>query len=236
MNRSQLRRALGCALLLCLWPSLAAAQLDDDLIPPARDFSSPVIGLLSFRVAPYRPNFDGNAAFEQVFGNDPGLMLTMELGGIVYRLPDIMMFGITGQFGWANYSGNTIDTSGNKTSEETDLTLIPLTALAQLRFDALPRNFKIPLTFTGKVGYQWTGWDTDSGGKDEAHGWALGLAWAGEIALDLNTFDASAARIMDEEWGINYAYLFFEVFGFHPSPQSLEVGDITFGFGIGFIF
>lgn len=236
MSGARARKALCCAMLLGLWPGLASAQLDDDLVPPARDFNSPVIGLLSFRVAPYRPQFDGNDAFNTVFGNDPGLMLTMELGGIVYRIPDIVMFGITGQFGWSRYSGKTIGPDGERTSEETDLTLIPLTALAQVRFDVLPRKLDIPITLTGKVGYQWTGWDTDSGGKDEAHGWALGFAWAGEVALDLATFDKAAARIMDEEWGINYPYLFFEVFGFHPNQSSLEVGDISFGFGIGFIF
>lgn len=237
MSRLAWRLVPGLAIALALLlPGPALAQLDDDLIPAERDYSSKVVGIFSLRVAPYHPDFEGNAAFDAVFGNDPGLMLTAELGGIAYRVPEIVMFGVTGQFGWARYSGNTVDPSGARTSEETDLTLIPLTALGQVRLDVLPRKLKVPITLTGKVGYQWTAWDTDAGGRDEASGWAMGLAWGGEIALDLNTFDAAAARIMDEEWGINYSYLFFEVFGFHPNERSLEVGDISFGFGIGFIF
>ena len=42
---------------------------------------------------------------------------------------------------------------------------------------------------------------------------------------------------MDEEWGINHSFLFFELFGFEPSGKSLAVGDdLTWTAGLGFMF
>ena len=74
-----------------------------------------------------------------------------------------------------------------------------------------------------------------SGNQDDANGWSLGLVYAGQVALDLDTFEPSAARRMDEEWSINHSFLFFEIAGFEPNSDSVPLGDLTWSLGLGFI-
>jgi hypothetical protein len=125
---------------------------------------------------------------------------------------------------------------GERTSEETSFSLLPLQLLAVVRVDALARKLSVPFILTGKLGYEWAHWDTDSGGVDDADGWSVGLLWAAQVALDLDFFEPSAARQMDEEWGINHSFLFFEVYGFEPTSNSLQVGGTAWAAGLGFMF
>ena len=45
-----------------------------------------------------------------------------------------------------------------------------------------------------------------------------------------------AARNLDEEWGINHSFLFFELSWFHPTDDSLPIGDNSWAAGLGFVF
>jgi hypothetical protein len=112
----------------------------------------------------------------------------------------------------------------------------PLNLLATVRFDALARKLSVPFIITGKLGYQWARWSTESGGAEDADGWSVGLLWAAQLALDLDAFEPSAARNMDEEWGINHSFLFFELNRFSPSEQSLPIGGTAWCAGLGFNF
>ncbi|MEY4577076.1 MAG: hypothetical protein RL701_1779, partial [Pseudomonadota bacterium] len=59
---------------------------------------------------------------------------------------------------------------------------------------------------------------------------------SGQLALDLDTFEPGGARALDEEWGINHSYVFFEVQHFFPSAKSLEIGGTSWLLGLGFVF
>jgi hypothetical protein len=231
--------ALGAALCAAFGPlsTPAAAQTEEDLLPEARNFSSPENFAIEFRIGPYQPEMDDNDAFDTYFGDDSGPLLALELDLIGYRIPDVLYVAGGGGIGWMNFDGNTRDDLGDATSEETSIEVIPMNLLAVLRVDALPRKLSVPLIFTGKIGYQWARWSTESGGADEEDGWSVGPLWAVQLGLDLDTFEPSAARNMDEEWGINHSFLFFELFGFMPSDESLEIGgDVSWTAGLGFMF
>ena len=226
--------ALGALLAFTAAP--AAAQQDDDLIPPERNWISPERFMLEVRVGPYRPDKSEVPAFNTFFADDVGPLLALELDVIAYRLDEILYVTGAGGIGTVSYSGKTLDSLGDETSEETEFSMQPLSLLATLRVDALARKLSVPFIVTGKLGYQWARWSTESGGSEDADGWSVGLLWAAQLALDLDAFEPSAARGMDEEWGINHSFLFFELYGFEPSAESLPIGDTNWCAGLGFTF
>ncbi len=228
---------LALPLALSVYSSNASAQSDANTIPAARDFMSPERMVLELRGGPYQPDFGGNGAFDRFFGGDQGPFLGLQLSYIAFRIDDVLYLTAGGGLGWSNYDGRAVaQNGGDDVSEETTLTLLPVTALASIRIDALARLLHIPFIVAAKVGFQWTHWDTDTGARDEAEGWSVGLMYAGQLALDLDSLDTAAARSMDEEWGINHSFLFFEFYHFQPTDKSLPVGGTGWVAGLGFHF
>jgi hypothetical protein len=234
--RSALATLIALAALVMFAPASAAAQQDDDLTPAARNWISPERFILEVRVGPYRPDRAEVPAFNTFFSDDVGPLLALELDVIAYRLDEILYVTGAGGIGTVTFDGNTLDQLGDETSEETKFSMQPLNLLATLRVDVLARKLSVPFIVTGKLGYQWARWSTESGGSEDADGWSVGLLWAAQLALDLDAFEASAARNMDEEWGINHSFLFFELYGFEPSEQSLPIGNTAWCAGLGFNF
>lgn len=238
MNRALPSFAPALASLLALaLPAGVHAQSDEDLTPTERSFVSPERFTTEFRIGPYEPDLGNNDAFREFFGDDVGPLFSFELDVIALRVPDALYLAGAGSIGWANYDGHTRDLTNFdvETSEETSFEIIPLSLLAVLRIDALARQLGVPFNFAGKIGYEWAHWDAESGGGDDADGWSQGLLWGGQVALDLDTFEPRQARMLDEEWGINHSFLFFEIFGFEPSRSSLEIGDVAWTAGLGFV-
>jgi len=224
------------ATLACLWSARASAQSDDDLVPATRDFSSPERMMLELRVGPYQPELGNINAFDRLFADDDGLLLGLELDVIAYRLDDLLYLNGAAQIGWAKYKGAALDrTTGAATREEAQLEIFPLSLLAVARLDAFARQLGVPFIVTGKLGYTWMHWSTETGGADNASGWSLGFAYAAQLALDLDSLDQGAARVMDEEWGINHSFLFLELHGFEPNDDSHPLGDMTWALGLGFV-
>jgi hypothetical protein len=219
-------------------PAAASAQSDSNLIPAARPFSSTERFVVELRGGPYSASLENNDAYSQFFGDDSGPFLGLQLSYIAYRMPDIAYVTLGGGFGWTSLSGVAVAADGSDVdvSEETTLLLLPMTAVASLRIDALPRKLKFPLIFAAKVGFQWVHWDTETGERDDAAGWSLGPLLGAQLALDLDSFDSAAARSMDEEWGINHSFLFFEVYRFFTTDKSLPVGGTNWVVGLGFNF
>ena len=236
MKRIALCASIALGALGSLAAAPAAAQQDDDLIPTARNWISPERFMLEVRVGPYRPDKAEVPAFNTFFSDDVGPLLAVELDVIAYRLDELLYLTGAGQIGTVSYSGKTLDRLGDETSEETEFSMQPLALLATLRVDALARKLSVPFIVTGKLGYQWARWSTESGGSEDADGWSVGLLWAAQLALDLDAFEPSAARGMDEEWGINHSFLFFEMYGFNPSADSLPIGNTAWCAGLGFTF
>jgi hypothetical protein len=226
-------------------PPTAAAQessvLSDDYVAAHRSFESPELFTLELRIGPYEPDV-GNDSFSQAYPDDDGPLLGAELDFIAFRLKEVLMLGVGASIGFANYSGEAPSRdaweSGNqvqRTDEETDFDLIPLAALGVLRVDALARKLSIPFIFTGKIGYRWAIWSSEGGGGGDDSGVSPGLIWAAQIALDLDFFDRRAARLMDEEWGINHSFIFFEVYGTDTSGDATPMDDTIWAAGLGFV-
>jgi hypothetical protein len=232
MMRAVFASLVAACIALSFGASQAAAQHDETLEEPPRNFGSTERLTLELRIGPYQPDLD---SFDSFFSDDDGLMLGLELDVIAFRLEDILYLSGGGIVGWADYEGVAVDDEGVRTSEATELELIPLSLLGVLRIDALPRMLGVPIIITGKLGYTWMHWSTDTGGADAASGWSLGYQWAGQVALDLDSFDLAAARVMDEEWGINHSFVFLEIFGFEPMGDSLDLGGTSWTAGLGFV-
>ncbi|MFW5921461.1 MAG: MXAN_2562 family outer membrane beta-barrel protein, partial [Polyangiales bacterium] len=193
-----------------------------------------------FRLGPYTPKepseFDG-------FSGDRGPMLTTEVDFIIWRIPYVGPIAAGARFGWARYKGPAVDASGMNTGEKTKLNIFPFSALAVLRIDVLARELDVPILLTGKVGLDVIPWKSKTGGSsvdpfgDDAV--SLGLVWGGQVALELDFLEPRAARRLDEDWGINHSFLFFELFGSTAGAASGDTLDLseklTFAMGLGFV-
>jgi hypothetical protein len=212
----------------------AMPQFSDDYVTKPKSYDSPENIGLELKIGPYSPDV-GNRAFKDIYQNDSGLLLRFEFDVIAYRLKDVLYFNVGAGFGWADYTGPARNQdTGESTGEEDDLEMFPLSLVGVFRCDALARLLDVPLIFTGKLGYIWFVWDNDKGGADVRNGISHGLVWAAQAALDLDFFDKSAARMLDDEWGINHSYLFFEVLGTN-TLSGLPLDDITWSAGLGLI-
>lgn len=248
VSKARARNAKGylleavSAALLCfacgsgLVTSHAQAQVpDDDYVATQRDFRSPELFAFELHIGPYVPEV-GSSAFKRSFPGDKGLMLGLELDYVVLRIPDILYVGPGFGFNYASYSGHAFyEDTMERTDESADFTMIPLSLLATARVDVLARMVGIPLIFGGKLGFRWNIWDSDKGGSDDKNGVTPSWAWAVQGDLDLDFLDPRAARLLDEEWGINHTYLFFEVFGSKTIGNGMKLDDTTWTAGIGFI-
>jgi hypothetical protein len=212
----------------------ARAQEADDLVTRNTTYDSPERFALELKIGPYVPDVD-DEAFEDIYHDDSGLMLGLELEVIAFRLKDILYLNGGAGIGYADYTGPAREVgTDEETGEEADFDIVPLSLKGVLRIDALARLLDIPFIFTGKLGYAWFIWDDEKGNQDIADGISHGLVWAGQLALDLDFFDRAAARMLDDEWGINHSFLFFEVYGV-DTREGLELDETTWSAGLGFI-
>jgi hypothetical protein len=213
----------------------AQSELDPHLKPAWKRFESPERFIVEVRGGPYKV-FSGEA-YGNYFADDIGPSLGVQLDGILYHMPRMFYVTAGASLGTINFSGDAVNRdTGAIVGEKTTLSLIPVTATASIRFDALPRRFKIPLILAARIGWEWAHWSTDTGARNDAQGWSLGPVFSGQVALDLDTFEPGGARALDEEWGINHTYLYFELFHFEPTSKSLPVGTTSWMLGLGLVF
>jgi hypothetical protein len=228
-----LRATLLCvALLGSLVASRASARAPDTFEEQyARpvEIDSPMWWALEFKLGPYRPD---NDAHNRVFGSDRGWLLNVELDITVFHIPYAGQINVAAGWGWAKYDAKALLAAGGRAGETTKLILYPMSALAVLRIDALARYTVVPLTFAGKIGYDFVRWVATTGKKDDADGLNKGLRWGVQGAFELDFFDIQAARRMDDEWGINHTFLLFEFF----ESKTKGTGDRSFSFGLGMQF
>lgn len=226
-------RAAVLTLALALAPSAARAEFDD----PRGRIESDEGFAFELRLGQYQPDQgDIGPAFTRSFGDDHGPMLGAEVDFLPLRIPYVGLVGGGIGWGWVRYRGRTRDSGGNPTDERTKLVLHPVAGLAVLRIDVLAREAGVPIYLTGKVGLDIIRWASEDGGRRQGDGVSLGVRWGGQIALELDFLDRVAARTLDEEWGINHSFLFFELMG-STASSSLPVGDsFTWQAGLGFIF
>ncbi len=217
---------LVLATLTSLWVT-SSAQADDyldelELADTKRTIGSPERFAFELRIGPYNPDTGVDAA-NDLFVDDAGLLLALELDVFAYHIPYVGPIGLGFGFGWADYEGTASTATGAQSGEETHLTLFPLSGMLVLRIDTLARHLRIPFVFAGKIGLDAIVWDSDTGERDDANNISLGLRWAAQVALELDFIQPSSARRLDEEWGINHSFLFFEIFG-SGADSTLPLG------------
>ncbi|MGB8332601.1 MAG: MXAN_2562 family outer membrane beta-barrel protein [Polyangiales bacterium] len=234
-------KALASALVLIAFlgvsPETARAE---EVSYASKESWSPEGYLLSFGIGVYRPD-PGDEAFDLVYPGDNGPLLLTEFDFFLYRIPFIGPIGIGIAGGWAAYKGfactaeSVIANACIPSTETTKFSVFPLNALAVLRIDALARETPVPFVFTGKIGYSSVFFNEDIGGSKQG-GRSHGFAWAFQFALELNFINERRANALDEDWGINSSFFFFELAGSDANNRA-PVGDkFYFTGGVGLTF
>jgi hypothetical protein len=212
---------------------LCAAQARAEAVgEPLEEGWSPEGYLLSLGVGVYRPD-PGSQTFDVVYPGDNGPLLLVSFDFFLYRIPFIGPIGIDIGGGWAGYKGLACelpaDTSCGGSTQTAKFSIFPLNTMAVLRIDALARQTPVPFVFTGKVGYTNVFFNEDTGSGKQA-GRSGGLGWAAQFALELNFINPRRANSLDEDWGINSSFFFFELAGADANSRA-PVGDKLFFMG-----
>ena len=199
---------------------------------PDKEGWSPEGYLLSFGVGAYRPD-PGSESFDLVYSGS-GPLLLGEFDLFFYRIPFIGPIGLGLQGGWAAYSGtaclqDSAPGQCNPSSDSAKFTLFPLNASAVVRIDAMARKTPVPLVFTGRIGFNSVFFNERVGGR-KSSGRSHGLGWGAQIALELNFVNERRANALDEDWGINSSFFFFEIAGSNTNSRA-PVGDKFYFFG-----
>ena len=201
---------------------------------------TPEAYLLSFGVGAYRPD-PGVPEFNAVYPDDNGPLLLGEFDIFLYRIPFLGPIGLGLQGGWASIqgqacrSGTIVGDTCVPTTQGATFTIFPFNILAVLRIDALSRMTPVPLVFTGKLGFNSVFFNEDIGAGKQS-GRSHGLGWAAQIALELNFVNPRRANALDEDWGINSSFFFFELAGSDANSRA-PVGDrLYFLGGLGLTF
>jgi len=228
--------ALVLVALLGLAPGYAHAGAVGE---SAEEGWSPEGYLLSFGIGSYRPN-PGDPAFDVVYPGGNGPLILPEFDFFLYRIPFVGPIGLGIAGGWAGYSGTgCLATSPPGTclpsNDRAKFSIFPLNVMAILRVDALARKTAVPFVFTGKVGYN-SVFFKETVGTSKSSGRSHGFGWAVQIALELNFINERRANALDEDWGINSSFFFFELAGSDANSRA-PVGDqFYFTGGLGLTF
>jgi hypothetical protein len=196
------------------------------------------------RFGPYRPNIDDtfpdSKPYESVFGTDHRVVVGFEIDWQALRIPHVGTLGPGLGWSYTHMTANALITGTTTPSaEETNLALMPMYAVAVLRVDELVRSAGIPLVGYGKagIGYGlwWTGNDVDTVRRGHTWGTQLGL---GAMFL-MDVLDTRAAFEIDNEWGVNNTYIFFEWmvsnlndFKRTGDPSVMNIGSNTWMLGL----
>jgi hypothetical protein len=233
----QLAPALVLVAAVGLAPDPASAEA---IATSAKEGWTPEGYLLSLGVGAYRPD-PGSAAFDLVYPGDNGPILLVEFDFFLYRIPFVGPIGVGLAGGWAGYkgfaceSGTVVGDTCTPSSQRAKFNLFPLNVMAVLRVDALSRHTPVPLVFTGKAGFDTVFFNEDVGTGKQG-GSSYGFGWAAQIALELNFINERRANALDEDWGINSSFFFFELAG-SDANSGAPVGDkLYFTGGVGLTF
>jgi len=212
----------------------------DEVSYASKESWSPEGYLLSLGVGVYRPD-PGNQVFDLVYPSGNGPLVLPEFDFFLYRIPFLGPVGIGIAGGWASYkgfackAGTVVGNTCDQSTQGTKFTVFPVNTLAVLRIDALARQTPVPFVFSGKIGLSTVIYNEKVGGTKQG-GTSLGLAWAFQFAIELNFINERRANALDEDWGINSSFFFFELAGSEANSRA-PVGDkFYFTGGVGLTF
>jgi hypothetical protein len=243
---------LGLPLLALCWSAPALAQSrdtsGDSAFTGPRD-QSPQHAAFELRFGRYVPQVDENVPsgtpFRDFFGTTDRFLIGFEIDWQALRIPHFGSFGPGFGFGYTRMSATNRLPEGSAdvdadVSQSSTLNIMPMYLVGVLRVDALMRDLKVPIVPYAKLGFGWALWwvndgigiarsdDTGLKGSDISFGpqWALG----GMLLLD--GIDQGSAKALDNEAGVNNAYLFGEWYNSELGSDSrMEVGTSTWMVG-----
>lgn len=230
-----MRRAslLVLTLIVCALSSHAEARAPDTFEEHYAEpiiIESPMWFAFELKLGPFRPNY---RPARQAFSDDRGWLLSTELDVTVYHIPYIGQLNVGAGWGWANYDAKArVVSTGASSGESTELTLYPMSLMGVLRIDALARQTVVPLTFAGKLGYDFVRYKATTGSATDRAGLNMGLRWGAQVAFELDVLDRKSARRLDDDFEINHTFLLFEYFG----SRTKGTGGHSFQFGLGLQF
>jgi hypothetical protein len=180
--------------------------------PESKQFAA-----IELRLGPYIPKIDdpfpSSKPYESVFGTDHRILFGLEVDWQALRIPHLGTLGPGLGWSYTHMTANAMVTGSDPpvaSAEETNLSIMPMYGVAVLRVDELVRSAGIPLVGYGKagIGYGlwWTGNDLET--VRRGHTWGTQFAVGAMFMLDV--LDDRAAFEIDNEWGVNNTYLFFE--------------------------
>jgi hypothetical protein len=238
--------------LVCAgWSAPALAQSrdasGDSALTGPRD-RSPQYAAFELRFGRYVPDVDENVAagtpFQDFFGDTDRFLIGFEIDWQALRIPHLGSLGPGFGFGYTRISGTNklpadSGDAGASVSQSSTLSVMPMYLVGVLRADVLMREFKVPIVPYAKLGFGWALWWVNDGigiarndaglkGSDISFGpqWALG----GMLLLD--GIDQGSAKALDNEAGVNNAYLFGEWYNSELGSDSrMEVGTSTWMVG-----
>jgi len=208
-----------------------------------RPFESPQRFALELRFGPYRPRIDeqwpAERPYYNAFGDDDRLFIGLEFDWQLFRIPKVGTIGPGLGWQYTHMSARAKLPSGEDSAEDTNLSIMPMYAVGVLRVDVLARETAIPLVGYGKAGLGYGLWWTsnDIATQGKGHTWGTHFALGGMLLLD--AFDQHAAVQLDNEWGINNTYFYFEWmfanldgFGRTSDASVLAIGTSTWVIGL----
>ncbi len=228
--------ALVLVVAVCLSVDHAGAQA---IGQSDRSGWSPEGYLFSFGVGAYRPD-PGSPDFAVVYPSGQGPLLLPEFDFFLYRIPYLGPIGIGVAGGWASYKGSACEADSapgtcTPSTQGATFNLFPLNAYAVLRLDVLARKTPVPFVFTGKVGFASVFFNEDIG-SGKQRGRSHGFGWGAQFAVELNFINPRRANALDEDWGINSSFFFFEVAGNDANSRAPVGDDVYFLGGVGLTF
>ena len=212
--------------------------------------------VLEIKLGPYHPNVDSEPGitghpYDDIFGSGPTIRSDFEVGIALYRGP-LGWLGLSGSIGYLSDSAKALaGTAGGTTGDSTSFSMVPMALSGVWRIDQLAERYNIPIVPYAKLGLGSSFWwskngagndssftDPTSGKTGHARGSVFGYQAELGAQILLDGLDASTARSLSADLGIQHLYAFVELlyakldnFG---AKDRIHLGDTTWLAGIAF--
>jgi hypothetical protein len=246
-KRTWVRRGVPPLLVLVLLLGAGPARAEDKINVPQHPDAN---FQLQIRFGPYSPDVDEESGltgqpFKTVFGSGSELLFELGVDYEIWHGFGTVTAG--GSFGFVQFLGKALTSTGAKSTDTTVLNLLPLRLNVGYHFDLLSSEFDIPLVpyVTGGISYYiwWVldgvgdtaEWENADGDNFTAQGGIFGMHLFVGLKLLLDFLDEGAAANLYDDVGVINTFLFVEyaiswVDGF--GGDHMNVGDQTFMFGL----
>jgi hypothetical protein len=220
--------------------------------------------LFELKFGPYRPSvdreLDGATPYNDTFGSTPKLMTQLEFDVEIFHFRRFGTLGVGLTWGYWQNSARAFavmpERPGDRVSDQTTFTVMPLIAQVVYRYDVLALRYNVPIVPYAKAGLAYYFWWIRDGNGDVAtctdpeaclrpdrgrgRGATYGFQFNLGAAFLLDIVDRATARIARHEVGLYHTYLFAELvlaeianFG---RDGALNLSSQTFLAGLAFEF